>query len=237
MQSSWGRGYELNKCLYDNPLRSEADVQEFKLEGDAAISFPLGRMRLENRRDPSEGQQSNFVYWLDRNFPADIAIEWDFWPIREPGLCILFFAAAGRNGEDLFDPCLAPRTGVYDQYHHGDMNAYHVSYFRRRYEEERAFHTCNLRKSYGFHMVTQGADPIPGTADARPPYRIALLKCGGDIRFLINDLPIFHFEDDGQTYGPILSGGKIGFRQMAPLIAEYANLKVYSVKPSSHQDK
>ena len=29
--------------------------------------------------------------------------------------------------------------------------------------------------------------------------------------------------------GPFLQGGKIGFRQMAPLIAEYANLEVHSV--------
>jgi hypothetical protein len=39
---------------------------------------------------------------------------------------------------------------------------------------------------------------------------------------------IFTWEDDGATYGPRLQAGKIGFRQMAPLIAEYANLKVYA---------
>ncbi|MFW5788282.1 MAG: DUF1961 family protein [Halanaerobiales bacterium] len=27
-----------------------------------------------------------------------------------------------------------------------------------------------------------------------------------------------------------MKGGKIGFRQMAPLIAEYANLRVYTTK-------
>jgi hypothetical protein len=224
-------GFEWIECLYDNPLRDMTDVKDFKLEGDAAVSFPLGRMRLENKRDPSEGQQSNFVFWCDRDFPADIAISWDFWPIREPGLCILFFAAKGQKDEDIWDPNLAPRTGIYDQYHHGDINAYHVSYFRRRYEEERAFHTCNLRKSYGFHMVAQGADPIPDVSDSRPPYHVSMYKYREHIRFYINDLLIFHFVDDGKTYGPVLQDGKIGFRQMAPLIAEYANLKVHSIKP------
>ncbi len=37
----------------------------------------------------------------------------------------------------LFDPSLAPRAGEYNQYHHGDINAYHLSYFRRKQPDER----------------------------------------------------------------------------------------------------
>ena len=179
---------------------------------------------------PPRGKKSNFVYWCPNDFPADVAISWDFHPVREPGLCILFFAAKGIKGEDIFDPNLAKRTGDYQQYHHGDIDALHVSCFRRTFPEERAFHTCNLRKSYGFHLVCQGADPIPSVEDAKPPYRICVVKCGSEVAFLINDLPIFTWIDDGKTYGPPLAGGKIGFRQMAPLVAEYANLKVHEVK-------
>jgi len=40
---------------------------------------------------------------------------------------------------------------------------------------------------------------------------------------------VFRFEDDGETYGPLLKGGKIGFRQLAPMIGEYADLKVYEI--------
>jgi len=222
----------VNKTLiYENPLASENDVKGFRLEGSASITFPNHRMRMENLLDPSEGQKSNFVFWCDKDFPSDIEIEWDFWPIREPGLCILFFAARGKNGEDIFDPSLTVRTGEYEYYHHGDINAFHVSYFRRKWPEERAFHTCNLRKSYGFHLVCQGADPIPSVEDAKPPYHINLIKYGPRIIFRINELTIFDWEDDGKTYGPLLGPGKIGFRQMAPLIAEYANLKVYSLTP------
>ncbi|MCI3922602.1 YesU family protein [Paenibacillus sp. TRM 82003] len=215
------------ELIYENSLRSEEDVRDFRLEGEAALSFPMGRMRMENKLDAGEGQKSNFVLWCPETFPSDIFVTWDFWPIREPGLCILFFSAKGRNGEDLFDERLAARTGVYDEYHHGDIDAYHVSYFRRKWDEERQFHTCNLRKSYGFHLVTQGADPIPGVADAKGPYRIGLRKQGGSIDFSVNDLTVFQWQDDGQSFGPILGEGRIGFRQMAPLIAEYANLKVY----------
>jgi len=221
---------QLGELIYENPLASEADVAGFRLEGDAAVSFPLGRMRMENRLDPEAGQKANFVFWCPEDFPADIAVSWDFWPIREPGLCILFFSATGRNGEDLFDPGLAARTGEYQMYHHGDIHALHVSYFRRKAPTERAFQVCNLRKSYGFHMVCQGADPLPSVADAMPPYRIALVKCGPEVSFSIRDLESFRWVDDGKTYGPVLGGGKIGFRQMAPLIGEYANLRVQRVE-------
>jgi hypothetical protein len=224
--------YRLTDLIYENSFASEADVEGFRLEGDALITFPEGRLRMANLRPASEGQQANFVFWCPEDLPADIAVTWDFWPLREPGLCILFFAAQGRQGEDLFDPLLAERTGEYKQYHHGDINALHLSYFRRRWPEERAFHTCNLRKSYGFHMVAQGADPLPDVADADPPYHISLIKCGPEVSFSINDLPILRFVDDGESYGPPLRGGKIGFRQMAPLIAEYANLQVHVVERS-----
>lgn len=216
------------KLIYHNPLSAARDVQGFQLEGDGAVTFPLGRMRLESTRDEAEGQKANFVFWCPETFPSDIAVEWEFWPVREPGLCILFFAAAGSGGEDLFDPRLSVRAGPYDQYHHGDINALHVSYFRRKWAEERRLHTCNLRKSYGFHLVAQGADPLPGVMDAIGPYRIRVEKLEGTVSLTIEDIRVFVWEDDGVTYGPRLYGGKIGFRQMAPLIAEYANLKVYA---------
>ncbi|WP_432876475.1 DUF1961 family protein [Kribbella sp. CA-245084] len=199
---------------YENPLASPADLEGFKLEGDGAMSFPLGRLRLESTQD-----DANIVLWCPEEFPPDITVEWDFWPIREPGLCILFFHAKGRHGEDLFD--LQPRTGPYDQYHHGDLDTYHVSYFRRRWPAERAFHTCNLRKSYGFHLVAQGADPIPGVPDADGPYRLKLAVHQGLITFAINDLVSFSWHDEDP-----LRGGKLGFRQMAPMIGEYANLRI-----------
>lgn len=215
--------------IYENNLSCQEDIQDFILEGNANITFPNGRMRMENMLDAKQGQKANYVLWCPKDFPADVYITWEFMPIREPGLCILFFAAKGRNGEDLFDKSLQKRTGEYPLYHHGDINAFHVSYYRRKEPDERAFHTCNLRKSYGFHLVAQGGDPIPDADEVKEPYQIALLKKGGRVSFFIKDLEIFRFDDDGHSYGPLLGGGKIGFRQLAPFIGEYAKLKVYAV--------
>lgn len=217
------------KLIYENKLSCEKDVSDFVLEGSAEIYFKNGKMRMKNAIDPSEGQRSNFVYWCPVDFPSDILIEWDFKPIEEPGLAIMFFCAGGVNGEDLFSPSLKKRDGQYELYHSGDINAYHISYFRRKWDEERAFHTCNLRKSKGFNLVSQGADPIPDCADAKDSYHIEILKHNGKIDFKIDNLTVFSWLDDGKEYGKILTCGKIGFRQMAPLVGEYSNLRVYEI--------
>jgi Domain of unknown function (DUF1961) len=102
----------------------------------------------------------------------------------------------------------------------------HVSYFRHKYESGRAFRTCNLRKSAGFELVAQGADPLPPTEDARDFYLMELLKDGPRVAFSINGLPLFEWLDESDN---VLGGGRIGFRQMAPLKAAYRNLVVEKI--------
>lgn len=216
----------MGKLIYENHLAKKEDIEGFVLEGQADISFPEGAMRLKSVIDPSEGQKANFVLWCPVSFPSDVCIEWEFKPIKEPGLAIMFFAAKGISGVPVLDSSLAKRTGEYHQYHSGDINAFHVSYFRRKEPDERAFHTCNLRKSYGFNLVAQGADPIPDASKDSEWYRIRVVKKSGHVTFFINDLQIFEFIDDGMTYGDILTSGCVGFRQLAPMVAEYRNLRV-----------
>lgn len=216
--------------IYENPLASENDVKAFTLEGSAKITFENGKMRLQNAISAEAGQKANYVFWCDKVFPDNIKITWNFKPIEEPGLAIMFFAAKGINGKDIFDSSLAKRTGEYPLYHSGDINAFHVSYFRRKEQDERAFHTCNLRKSHGFHLVAQGADPIPNACECLNDYRITVIKTTVKVEFYINDLLIFAYNDDQTTYGPALTDGRIGFRQLAPMIAEYSDLKVYEIK-------
>ena len=174
----------MGKLIYENALASKEDIKGFVLEGQADISFDNKAMRLKNVLDPVEGQRANFVLWCPVAFPSDISIEWEFRPIREPGLAIMFFAAKGRSGVPALDESLAKRCGEYAQYHSGDINAFHVSYFRRKEPDERAFHTCNLRKSYGFHLVAQGADPIPDASEHSEWYRICVVKNKGHVSFL-----------------------------------------------------
>jgi hypothetical protein len=224
--------FKKGKILYENPLACPEDIRGFRLEGDADITFPERRMRMKNafERDDEKHQSGNFVFWCPIDFPDNIAVSWDFRPFTDVGLAMFWVAAKGRNGEDLFDPALSARNGQYVQYHHGDINALHVSYFRRN-PKEIGFRICNLRKSHGFHLVCQGGDPLPDSKYAAPAYRLEVIKSGQHLRFSMNNVVLFHWLDDGCSFGPVLKDGKIGFRQMAGLIAEYANLQVHEVVP------
>jgi len=222
--------FKVTETLYANPLASETDVADWVREGQPVTRFKEGRMYLSNGMDPSEGQAANYLFWAPPVVSGSFRATWEFQPLEEPGLAMFWFCAAGRNGEDLFDPTLAPRAGNYRQYHSGDINAYHLSYFRRKNPDERGFHTANMRKSHGFHLVCQGADPIPSVEDVRGPFAIEGVKLDNWIRFAIDELVLFTWKDTGDIGGPPLSAGRFGFRQMAPLLATYANFKVERIE-------
>ncbi|MCD0447289.1 YesU family protein [Glycomyces sp. A-F 0318] len=213
--------------VYRNPLASPADFDGWTAEGPAGVGHSGGGTVLSSTADEAalaaagRGDRAHFTYWCPEVFGPDIAIEWDFRPLGGDGLAMLFFAATGTGGRDLFDPSLAPRTGRYPQYHSGDVSTLHVSYLRRKWPDERRFRTCNLRKSPGFRLVAQGADPLPGAEDADGHYRLRVVKRGALVSFAIDGLTLFAFHDDEP-----LGAGRIGFRQMSPLTAHYRNLEV-----------
>ncbi len=210
--------------LYSNPLAGPDDVAGWVAEGPLRMGSHEGALELSGALDDQEfGDHAHWTVWCPRDFPDGIRISWDFRPLAEPGLAMLFLAATGQAGLDLFSPALATRTGFYPQYHSGDINTLHVSYFRHKHPSERAFRTCNLRKSAGFELVAQGADPLPPAEDAAGFYRLEVVKDGPRVAFSINGLLLFEWDDPS---GRVLGGGRIGFRQMAPLRAAYRNLVV-----------
>lgn len=219
---------------YRNALQSPAQVRGWVAEGPVRIEQgPTGMVLSSSANEDEVGDRAHWTLWCPVEFGSDIRIAWEFRPIREPGLAMVFFAATGHS-DGLFSPGQAPRDGYYPQYHSGDIDALHVSYFRHKWSSERAFRTCNLRKSAGFHLVAQGADPLPPADDADGFYRLAIDKRGPDVAFTINELALFTWHDDGQVGGKPLGGGHVGLRQMAPLVAEYRNFAVTPLTGESH---
>jgi len=211
--------------LYRNPLGGPDGIADWHAEGPVRAATRGDALELAS----AGGDSDHWTLWCPVELPDGIRITWEFSPRAEPGLAMLFFGARAVGGGGILDDDVATRTGAYPEYHSGDIRTLHVSYFRRRWEDERAFHTCNLRKSPGFHLVAQGADPLPPVADsAERFYRIAVEKEGARVSFSIDDLPLFTWRDDGTT-GPLIGAGRIGFRQMAPLIACYRNLEIHSL--------
>ena len=85
--------------------------------------------------------------------------------------------------------------------------------------------------------MAQGGDPLPDADEIHDFFRMKLIKQGKTVSFSINDLEILRFEDDGERFGPLLTEGKIGFRQLAPLTAEYRNLRVYALENTDRADQ
>ena len=212
--------------LYRSALDHPDALTDWTIEGPAKPTFPQGRLRLESTGDSAEGQAANFVLWMPVEHPGDVSISWDFRPLHDPGLAMIFWAASGREGQSIHDPALPQRTGQYEQYHSGAIDAYHLSYYRRMWPTERRLHTCNLRKSHGFHLVAQGADPLPPVLDADGDYHLELVWREGRVTFSVEGIECLSWQDEGTIGGAPHRAGAIGLRQMTPLIAEYSNLRI-----------
>ena len=225
------------ELLYENTFsaapeqrRAEAD-KDWVMEGGGTAEWADGRLVLRPKRytaSRSRVETDHFVYWLKRDFPAGVAVEWDFrYPAPDGvpnGLAILFICARGVGGEDLFDPKLAKRKGVFRRYHSGDINSYHLSYFAGRRG------TVNVRKNRGFRQVASGPDLVAkGGADKW--HHLRLVRFKGLLQLTVDEQPCIRWTDDGTVGGPPHGGGKIGLRQQNNLRrGEYANLRVYGLK-------
>jgi hypothetical protein len=92
-----------------------------------------------------------------------------------------------------------------------------------------SFHFLRERCARKACVAGRQGRPGASSSGARKPYRIKVIKFGALVSFSIgyNDsvVDVFSWEDDGETYGPVLNGGKIGFRQMTPLIAGYSDFR------------
>lgn len=207
---------------YQNPLSRITDLDGWRSEG----AFHARETDDGLEFGSSGGLLDHWVLWCPETFGDRIRMAWDFSPRAEPGLAMAFFGARSLSDGDVLGDGVRPRTGEYAQYHSSDIRTLHLSYFRRRWPVERAFHLCNLRKSPGAHIVAQGADPLPGVEDADAQfYRIQIVQDSAHVELSIDGLAVLSWTDDGAT-GPAVGGGRFGFRQMAPLRACYRDLEI-----------
>jgi len=216
--------FDRSRLVYQKDLVSEADCEGWVMEGPGEVAFEDGWMVMSSKRP--DGPDGHIVHWPSVDFPSDFVAEWEMRPISDYGLCIVFFCAKGRNGEGLFDPALETRNGIFSQYTRGDINCYHISYYcNTPFNPGRI--TSNMRKNHGFFVVANGP---PGVAAGdKEPHAVRLVKCGPHIHLSVDGRKLIDFHDDGETYGPVLGAGKIGFRQMQWMKAAYRNLRVYEL--------
>ena len=220
---------DLDNPVYVTTFDDGAVLRDWRLEGGRQMSVAEGKLILESRPHPDASKRSrnHLVCWLVKPVPADFLLEFTVRPQnRKQGLNIVFFNARGVGGHSILDAtAVRPRDGTFAQYHSGDLNNYHVSYWAGTRG------TANLRKNKGFHLVATGKDLVAdSSADAFQTVRV--YKRGGKIRVTVDDALSVAYDDDGQTFGAVHThSGWIGLRQMGhTLKCEYGHLKIYPLK-------
>lgn len=210
--------------LYENSFASVEDVEDWIMEGPGVKEFKDNWMHLY-----SPEEQFHHVFWCPEDFPASFIAEWELQNQEtDAGLCIVFFAAQGNNGESIFDPSFPKRDGTFRNYTKSKvLHNYHISYYANG-KDNRAREISHLRKNSGFRKVQVGEPGIP--VKSEDIHKIKLVKDGGHIICFVDNRKVIDWTDDGKKYGPAWQGGKIGLRQMKWTHFRYRNFKVWELK-------
>ncbi|UTF60421.1 DUF1961 family protein [Gilvimarinus sp. DA14] len=218
---------EPGPLLYRADFASAESVSDWVMEGPGEVYFDQGWMTML-----SPDEQGHHVFWCPQEFPDNFIATWDAQNLYlEAGLVIVFFAASGVNGEDIFSPDLALRDGTFTQYTEGDIKSYHISYYANAAHNPSRGH-ANLRKNNTFSLLQKGELGIP--TESTRPHEITLVKEGSRIRLYVDERKVIDYTDDtpmvdGVDTGPSLAGGKMGFRQMKWTQFRYRNFRVYAL--------
>ena len=219
-----GQTYQKGALIYTTLLSENSDTAGWRMEGLGKVEFSNGWMKMSSSKE-----KEHHVFWCPLEFPSNFIAEWEVQNLHtEAGLCIVFFSAKGLNGEDIFDITLPERDGTFTKYTKGAINNYHISYYANS-KDHPGRETAHLRKNKGFHLVQEYEKGIPIHSQAI--HKIQLVKFEGIIQLFIDGRKVIDWKDDGQKFGEILQGGKIGFRQMKWTQFNYRNFNVWECSP------
>jgi len=211
------------RLLYESKLASPAQIGGWVMEGPGVLKFADGWLEMSSQMVDGK-PKGHIVHWCPRDFPDRFVAEWECQVTSEFGLNIIFFAAKGVGGEDIFDPKLPPRNGTFRQYTSEAIVSYHISYYADT-PDTPGRSTSNLRKNNHFYLVANGPPGIP--AGSNRVHSIRLIKDGAHVQCQVDGRVIIDYTDDGKRYGPVHGGGKIGFRQMQWSVTRYRNFRVW----------
>ena len=216
-------GVEKGKLLYRSALDSKQSAEGWVMEGPGTVAFAGGWMTMK-----SPQQQMHHVFWCPETFPESFVAQWEMQNQHLPaGLCIVFFAATGLNGEDVMDPSLPKRDGTFSQYNNASLKNYHISYYANTPSRPNR-EVARLRKNPGKKIVSEGPRGIEVTSSA--VHKITLIKQGPRIRLYVDRRPIIDWTDDGGVLGEPLLKGRIALRQMQWTQFRYRNFAAWAVK-------
>lgn len=214
---------EKGKLIYENDFSNKGKLSDWIMEGPGELKFADGWMEMY-----SPDKKWDHVFWCPKEFPGSFIAEWDMQNMDTTnGLTIIFFAAKGSKGEDIFDPGMPKRDGTFKYYNKGQINCYHISYYANNPKDpDRG--DSHLRKDPAFDVLQTGPEGIPAASTS--VHHIRLIKDKDHILMFVDDRKIIDYTDDGKTFGPVYTSGKIGFRQMRWTNFRYRDFRVWGIK-------
>jgi len=215
--------------LYKASMDSPESISGWVMEGPGEMEFEAGRMRMKSEAS-ADGTDfaGHIVHWCPLDFPNRFVAEWDVIHESEYGLLILFFAANGQGGKDLFDPSLPVRDGTFKNYTSQAIDSYHISYYANT-TFNAGRRACNFRKNTPSILCAQG--PVPFVYPMSKPVKMTLIKDGSHIQLLCDGSVYLEFNDvNPERHGVPYRGGKIGFRQMKWSTASYSDFNVWALE-------
>jgi hypothetical protein len=193
------------------------------MEGPGQLRFKDGWMEMF-----SPDEKWDHVFWCPKEFPESFIAEWEVQNLdTSKGLVIVFFAARGTGGRDIFDASMPKRDGTFKYYNKGEIDCYHVSYYSNNPKlPDRG--DSHLRKDPMNALLCQGEAGV--ATRSTEEHKVRLVKDGAHITMYVDERKIIDYTDDGKQYGPVYGAGRIGLRQMRWTDFRYRNFTVWELK-------
>ncbi len=214
---------EAGKLLYHSAMNDEKSIEGWRMEGPGKIWFENGWMHMK-----SPEMEGHHVFWNPHRFPESFIAQWQAQNLNtDAGLCIVFFAAAGLDGQSVFSEDLPKRDGTFSQYHSDKLRCYHISYYANTPNvPDRG--QSNLRKNPGHNIVQEGEEGIPTNSEA--VHKVTLVKDGSHIQMWVDDRKVIDWTDTGEVVGEPHGDGFIALRQMRWSHFRYRNFRVWEME-------
>jgi hypothetical protein len=200
------------------------DLTSWAIDGlDESVAIQEGRLVMV---EPPEGQ--GLAAWILRDFSGDFQLEYEVEIPETAGINTVILCAHGAEGQDVLAD-LPSRTGKLNDYIHGSIRSYHISYHCYGADGQHD-PGSKIRKNPG-HMLLSRGETDPCQENRR--YLIDILKFGNRILFMVDGIVNQDIRDMG-GFEPVYQSGKIGFwihGAGGTFKTFIDNVRVYRLKP------
>ena len=228
----------------DLSLRDRADLAEFYVQGnqDAPRITPEGLL-IETRPartpkpagwdplPPNEMFDIDQVYlWTRRAFEGDLAVDYEFMPLKEGGLSLLMTQVTGMQREDFMADHRLRKSGAMRMVCWENVRNYHWEYFREM---------DDCRHDVGSHLLVKNPWMRPLTFQCHPEriavgrwHRLQFVQEGARLRGTLDGRLIFDVQDKGfSNNGAVGTAGHIALRCMFKTRLLVRDLRVWNRPP------